>query len=94
MVGTSVRSSIKQLRISLNKGVNTRKIYIFPLVIIISVCGACGKIDTSLTNTKKDWAEHVEELLEVHYSSTPKVCLGMDNLNTHAISSLYITIYI
>lgn len=39
--------------------------------------------------TKKDWAGHVEELLEVHYSDATKVCLVMDNLNTHTISSLY-----
>ena len=32
---------------------------------------------------------HVEELLETHYPNAPKVCLIMDNLNTHTISSLY-----
>lgn len=39
--------------------------------------------------TKKDWAAQVAELLEVHYPDAPKVCLVMDNLNTHNISSLY-----
>ena len=39
--------------------------------------------------TKKDWATHVAELLEVHYPDAPKVCLVMDNLNTHNTSSLY-----
>ena len=39
--------------------------------------------------TKKDWAAQVAELLEDHYPDAPKVCLVMDNLNTHNISSLY-----
>jgi len=39
--------------------------------------------------TKKDWASQVEELLDVHYPDAPKICLVMDNLNTHTISSLY-----
>ena len=39
--------------------------------------------------TKKDWAKHIEELLEIHYPNAPKVCLVMDNLNTHGVSSLY-----
>jgi len=41
--------------------------------------------------TKKDWAGHIAELLEVHYPNAPKICLVMDNLNTHTISSLYET---
>lgn len=39
--------------------------------------------------TKKDWAEQVRVLLDEHYPDVPKVCLVMDNLNTHNISSLY-----
>ena len=39
--------------------------------------------------TKVDWAYEIKELLTVHYSDAPKICLVMDNLNTHAISSLY-----
>jgi len=39
--------------------------------------------------TKLDWAHEVKELLTVHYPNTPKVCLVMDNLNTHNLSSLY-----
>jgi hypothetical protein len=38
--------------------------------------------------TRKDWAGQVAELLEVHYPEAPKLCLVMDNLNTHSISSL------
>ncbi len=46
-------------------------------------------VSVSERRTKKDWARNVEELLIVHYPDAPKVCLVMDNLNTHTISSLY-----
>ena len=46
-------------------------------------------VSVSERRTKKDWARHVEELLDVHYPNAPKVCFVMDNLNTHNISSLY-----
>ena len=39
--------------------------------------------------TKIDWAHEIKELLTVHYPDAPKICLVMDNLNTHSISSLY-----
>jgi len=39
--------------------------------------------------TKIDWALEVKELLTVHYPNVPKICLVMDNLNVHTISSLY-----
>lgn len=39
--------------------------------------------------TKMDWAEEIQELLDVHYPLAEKIILVMDNLNTHTISSLY-----
>ena len=36
-----------------------------------------------------DWAEVIAEVLEVHYPEARRVCLVMDNLNTHAGGSLY-----
>ena len=39
--------------------------------------------------TKIDWAHEIKELLTIHYPDAKKVCLVMDNLNTHSISSLY-----
>jgi len=39
--------------------------------------------------TKIDWANEIKNLLTVHYPNAKKVCLIMDNLNTHTISSLY-----
>ena len=39
--------------------------------------------------TKKDWAQCIRELLEVHYPRARKIRLVMDNLNTHSGASLY-----
>ena len=39
--------------------------------------------------TKKDWAHRIKWLLDEQYPKAEKVVLVMDNLNTHAISSLY-----
>lgn len=39
--------------------------------------------------TSKDWAERIKWLLDTQYPNAKKVVLVMDNLNTHAISSLY-----
>ena len=39
--------------------------------------------------TKRDWALCIRELLEVHYPQVSRICLVLDNLNTHTGSSLY-----
>jgi hypothetical protein len=39
--------------------------------------------------TAVDWAEEVQYLVDVQYPDVKKIILVMDNLNTHAISSLY-----
>ncbi len=41
--------------------------------------------------TRKDFAEEIRILLEEDYKDAPKVCLVMDNLNTHNIALLYHT---
>lgn len=41
--------------------------------------------------TRQDWAQFVQELLDVHYPLAEKVILVMDNLNTHTAGSLYET---
>lgn len=46
-------------------------------------------VQASERRTKKDWAHQIKELLTVHYPNEPTVVLVMDNLNTHALSSLY-----
>lgn len=39
--------------------------------------------------TAVDWAEEIKELVDVRYPDARKILLVMDNLNTHAGSSLY-----
>ena len=39
--------------------------------------------------TKKDFAEFVRELIDVHYPQAEKIVLVMDNLNTHSPASFY-----
>jgi hypothetical protein len=41
--------------------------------------------------TKKDWARNIQWLVDTEYPVAEKVVLVMDNLNTHALSSLYET---
>lgn len=41
------------------------------------------------SRTRVDWAEEVRQLLEVDYPRAQTVTLVCDNLNTHAIGSLY-----
>lgn len=48
-------------------------------------------VQASARRTKRDWAMQIQELLDVHYPHAKRVRLVMDNLNTHAISSLYET---
>lgn len=39
--------------------------------------------------TKRDWAQFIRELVDVHYPQAEKVVLVLDNLNTHILSALY-----
>jgi hypothetical protein len=39
--------------------------------------------------TRIDWAEFIRELVDVHYPLAERIVLVLDNLNTHAIASLY-----
>ena len=39
--------------------------------------------------TRKDFAECIRELVDVHYPDAEKIVLVMDNLNTHSAGSLY-----
>lgn len=43
------------------------------------------------SRTRRDWAEEVQQLLDVDYPKAKKVTLVCDNLNTHDIASLYFT---
>lgn len=39
--------------------------------------------------TRVDWADTIQELVDVHYPQAERVVLVMDNLNTHTLGSLY-----
>ena len=41
--------------------------------------------------TKRDWAEMVREVVDVHFPSATVIVLVMDNLNTHTLGALYET---
>ena len=50
--------------------------------------GSWRHVSASDTRKKTDWAREVKYLCDC-YSDAEKICLVMDNLNTHNISSLY-----
>ena len=39
--------------------------------------------------TRKDFAQCIRELLDVHYPDAEKIILVLDNLNTHSEGSFY-----
>ena len=50
-----------------------------------------ARADVSKHRTREDWAHQIHRLLTVDYPHARKIRLVMDQLNTHAISSLYVT---
>jgi hypothetical protein len=50
--------------------------------------GGRRHVHASDRRTKRDWALRIRELLEAYYPDVSKVRFVMDNLNTHAVSSL------
>ena len=51
--------------------------------------GGARHVSVREHRTAIDWAEEVHYLVDVQYPDVEKIILVMDNLNTHAISSLY-----
>ena len=49
-----------------------------------------ARADMSEHRTREDWAHHIHHLLTVDYPHARKIRLVMDQLNTHAIASLYV----
>ena len=41
--------------------------------------------------TKIDWAHFIQELIGQYYPHVERICLVMDNLNTHTKAALYET---
>lgn len=61
--------------------------------IFMEVEPLAGRRHVAVTEhrTRKDWAIQIKEMLDERYPHATKVCLVMDNLNTHSIASLYET---
>lgn len=59
--------------------------------IFIEVEPLGGRRHVTITErrTRMEWANFIKEMLDVRYPEAKKVLLVMDNLNTHAIASLY-----
>ncbi len=47
------------------------------------------RVQARKQRTKKDWALEIQTLLDDDYPNASRVCLVMDNLNTHTLGSLY-----
>jgi len=66
-----------------------KRIGICSIFIFTEPLGSWRYSEAFPQRTKKDWAHRIKWLLDKQYSKAEKVVLVMDNLNTHAISSLY-----
>lgn len=53
--------------------------------------GGVRHVSVREQRTAADWAEEIKYLVEVSYPAQSKIILVMDNLNTHAVASLYKT---
>jgi transposase len=59
--------------------------------IFMEVEPLAGRRHVAVTErrTRKDWARQIQQMLDERYPQARKVCVVMDNLNTHHIASLY-----
>jgi transposase len=59
--------------------------------IFIAFEPLAGQRHTQVTDqrTKVDWAHYIKDLADNRYAEVERICLIMDNLNTHSKSSLY-----
>jgi hypothetical protein len=47
------------------------------------------RVNVTSRRTRIDWAQQIKELVDVHYPQALRITLVLDNLNTHAMASLY-----
>ena len=59
------------------------------IFVFIEPLGGIRHVSVREHRTAKDWAEEIRYLTDVTYPDKEKIILVMDNLNTHAITSLY-----
>jgi hypothetical protein len=81
--------------IPMEKGKPAREDYEYEREGTCSIFVACeplaGKryLKVREQRTKKDWAQFMQEVIDVEYPDAEKIILVMDNLNTHVLSSFY-----
>jgi len=51
--------------------------------------GGWRRVEVTDRRTKVDWAQQIKTLVDVDYPEADRITLVMDNLNTHAMASLY-----
>jgi len=59
------------------------------LFMMFEPLGACRHVKVMDQRTRKDFAECIREMVDVHYADAEKIILVLDNLNTHSEGSLY-----
>jgi len=59
------------------------------LFMMFEPLAAKRQVKLSQQRTRKDWAECIRDLVDVHYPEAEKIVLVEDNLNTHSVGSLY-----
>jgi len=62
-------------------------------MVFVEVEPLCGRRHVEVTErrTRQDWARFIKAMLDERYPDATKGRLVMDNLNTHAVASLYET---
>jgi len=59
------------------------------LFIFFEPLGGWRHLTVTPRRTKRDWADAIRDLVDVHYPHAVKIRLVLDNLNTHVGGSLY-----
>ena len=58
------------------------------IFVFVEPLGGVRHVSVREHRTAVDWAEEIRYLVDVSYPDRDKIILVMDNLNTHALSSL------
>lgn len=61
------------------------------IFVFVEPLGGVRHVSVREHRTAVDWAEEIKYLVDTSYSDKQKIILVLDNLNTHAIASLYKT---
>ena len=59
------------------------------IFVFVEPLGGVRHVSVRERRTAVDWAEEIRYLVDISYPDRDKILLVMDNLNTHALSSLY-----